>query len=234
MAAPVYEAADDQGTGATGTDTVTVTKPTNLANGDVVVIIAAQTDGGTTATGPAGFTELSEFNSNANLCQVVYYKVITDAASEPADYTVTFSASGDTIAIIAARISGTDSTPVDVSGNATEDTAVIFHDVPQLTTTVDETLLLGAFAGRRVANFGWFQPTGYTEQREEFFDGGDACRLHVCTITQATAGATGAVTAESSSTVTSTLTHIAFQPPQAGGAASLLVGPDPVAGIIGR
>jgi hypothetical protein len=63
------------------------TKPTGLANGDVLVSVCGNS--GTTAVIPTGFTLIGRRTTAASEEIILAYKVITDATSEPASYTWT-------------------------------------------------------------------------------------------------------------------------------------------------
>lgn len=101
-----------------GVTTLTAPKPTGLANGHIWVVFIALSEDATdrTITKPASFT-LEQRSDRANVVAgAVYYKVITNAAGEPASYDWTISG-GASWTLYSNALTGVDtSTPVDVSG----------------------------------------------------------------------------------------------------------------------
>jgi len=80
--------------GAATTDSSTTSSawvvdgPSSISNGDVVVIVVGMTDNTALGT-PSGFTEILNnlWTAGNDGCTAAFYKVITDAGSEPATYT---------------------------------------------------------------------------------------------------------------------------------------------------
>lgn len=72
---------------SSGTD-ITITKPAGLADGHMLLAgVRAQGTVATAITMPAGWTRAGAPNGAADRAQGFFYKVVTDAASEPASYT---------------------------------------------------------------------------------------------------------------------------------------------------
>jgi hypothetical protein len=122
-----------------------VDAPTGLADGDVVVIFASRDDDAGTLTGPAGFTELASAStdSSRDLRLAVWRKVIADASSEPAAYTVTSSELQE-FSIHAVAVRGVDNaTPEDTTAaTSTPATGSASLPSPEVTTVTDGALVL--------------------------------------------------------------------------------------------
>lgn len=186
-AAPTFQSADTQTASINNASTISVNKPTNLANNDVVVLVYAASQISTMPAWPSGFTEEWKFEETDQVAGVAY-KVVTDAASEPATYSMGASGNGAAL-LTAARISGADTTdPTNVSGYARSNIA------PNVTTTVDNTLLLTTIALRSASVTAFTPPSGYTEEWDFGSDPGWAESMAGATKTQASAGSTGSAT----------------------------------------
>src|SRR5688572_3848479 len=97
---PTIDVTSTAGTGHT------VTKPTGLANGDVVYIWLAN-NGGTLTSGPTGFTQVALQTTQSNPKYYLYRKVITNAAGEG---TWSFVTSSITKTSICIAFTGVDNT----------------------------------------------------------------------------------------------------------------------------
>lgn len=211
MAAPVWESADTK-TATGNSASLTVDKPSNLADNDVVVLGVEQRDRGSdpALAPPSGFTEEYEIRYANNVDVAMAYKVITDAASEPASYTYT-SGEEENWTAAAGRVSGADTTdPTDVSGTDTGDSSDPV--APSITTTIADTLLLAQAGTDSQSAAPWSPPSGYTEewdlsQGTTFSTAGSGA-----TKTQASAGASGTATFTTSSDRDWATGHVAFAP----------------------
>lgn len=115
MPAPVFQTA---GTGsATGGATVAVTKPTGLADNDVVIVAIAGSDADLCAAPDGTWTEHFDSDLGAvNETLAIYSHVVTNAAGEPASWTFTNADVGHRVGG-ALRVSGAHTTtPVVVVG----------------------------------------------------------------------------------------------------------------------
>lgn len=103
--------------GSNNTSTCNIAKPTNTADGDVMIAII-QSGGGVAISAPGGWTAVDEYDhSTANLTNAIYTKV---AASEGSSYTFTDD-SGDTTPLCGAILTfrGVDtSAPINVVSDA--------------------------------------------------------------------------------------------------------------------
>lgn len=166
-----------------------VTKPTGLADGDVLI-----TTMGTSAasgTPPSGFTTIGSATTSASERVTVAYKVVTSAAGEPASYTWTGASGRSSVAITA--YSGVDNTtPIDMAAATATGTA----SVALSNTTVTANAMLYAAAIGDWSTAGMTVPTGMSEV---FNLGNPGRRTAGADLIQASAGATGTQTFTGSS-----------------------------------
>jgi hypothetical protein len=140
---------------------ITLTKPSGTASGDVLVA-AVDIGGTTTVTAPSGWTLVRSTTSGTSLTQAIYVHVA--GTSEPSSYQWRFSSARLASAVMAAYIGVNTTTPVDVSSggsssNSSSDVA------PSVTTTAAGELLIGVFG--EAANASVTPPTGMLEQVEQ-------------------------------------------------------------------
>jgi hypothetical protein len=189
-------------TASSSSITVDVPKPTGVTNGDLLVIsLSRQTDtaSGTQVTWSCpGFTTMSNATPAGVNAQggAVMYKVVTDAASEPATYTVTLGLSTAVSLNIAGGVtcwSGVHNVnPIDVAASVNSGTST--NPQSSSTTTVTDGATLVVFQRvRRALTF-----TQDAAMDAEVFDvassGGTAANLSAASLaydTIPTAGATG-------------------------------------------
>lgn len=181
-AAPVAESSA-QGTSSSGT--VTVTAPTGITDGDLLLLAVSQDNAGASDpfTPPSGFTSITGYDQQTGVGLNIYYKI---ASSESGDYSITESNSNVTNAVMV-RVSGANGTPVDVetSSVSSGDPAV----GPDVTTTVDNTLVF-RIASWDASKTLSLAPSGVTADQHVDVSGHD---LWVGHEEQATAGAVGTV-----------------------------------------
>jgi len=143
-----------------GATTLAVNKPSNLTNGDVLFIsVYSQYGNGTVTSAPSGFSVAFSWSVRGG---GLYYKVITNAASEPSSYSFTFSGSGR-ICLIATRGIGLDTTnPIDVVGTqATQSTTPVAASVTP--TPSDDVLMTMEYVNYSAATTAvWTVPSGMT------------------------------------------------------------------------
>lgn len=187
---------------ASGTRTnSTVTAPSGIANGDILVyaMIIGGASGGVTATAPTGFAAPTGIPFSFTWTSVDTYTVrlyfwTKKASGESGNYTATHS-SADTTAFMW-RISGADQTTW-VDQNPTSDgndgggAGGSVLEAPTQTPTVDGCALL--WIGGTWDTFGAASPTtGWTERRNVTTEG-----FYAQDLIQATAGATGTISVTS-------------------------------------
>jgi len=89
--------------GASGAS-LTVNKPANLADGDLLVLVAYKQLGGSTFTTPSGFTSAYVASAASTRGFQVFGKKISSAGSEPSSYSVTSSDSSSRWILVAFRL----------------------------------------------------------------------------------------------------------------------------------
>jgi len=151
----------DTGTGVLLGTSITLTKPSGTASGDVLVA-AIDIAGTTTVTAPSGWTLVRSTTSGSSLTQATYVHVA--GTSEPSSYQWRFSSLRMASGVMAAYVGVNTTTPVDVSSggsssNSSSDVA------PSVTTAAAGELLIGVFG--ETANASVTPPTGMLEQVEQ-------------------------------------------------------------------
>lgn len=218
-----------------GTTGITVTKPTGLANDDILYAIIARdwNSGGDFAC--SGWTALAGQSTTPgrNFETTILRKVITDAGSEGADYTFTNSDSATraTAAVIAIVRGGDESTPEDATTTESAGTDDPTPDSPSITTNTADALVLAfcTLNDTTDAAVVYVAPSTYTLADSEVHEG-DATSVScgIAYATKASAGASGALTWQNTSGAAGSEWHtytVAVKP-GAGGTPSL---PIPVA-----
>ncbi|MBD1542923.1 phytase [Arthrobacter sp. IA7] len=130
-----------QATNTAASTTLTVPKPANVAQGDLLVSCLSLNGGSVATTGvPAGWTRLAAVTAIANPKVYGYYKVAT--GSEPASYAwaTTSTASGGGIA----RYSG--ASGLDTAATSASGAAASSGTVPAVTSTTANAMLVGCMS----------------------------------------------------------------------------------------
>lgn len=172
-----------QATNTTSSSTLTIPKPANTAQGDLLVSCVALNGGSISLTGaPAGWTRIASVTSIANPKVYGYYKVAT--ASEPTGYswTTTSTTSGGAIARYSGA-TGPDATATTAAGGAASS-----GSVPSVTTTTANAMLVGCMSVNS-SSVTLNSPAGMLQAVEA-----GARRFEVADGVQAAAGASGAKT----------------------------------------
>ena len=102
----------------TSPEAITINKPANVANGDVLVAFITQGYNRAVTGIPTDWVEYFDLGTTAgqNMRSGCYYKIITNAGGEPADYTWTIATASTTICGCIVRLSVVDTTtPVDAA-----------------------------------------------------------------------------------------------------------------------
>jgi len=136
---------------------LSVSQPTDNI-GDV--LIAHVTHSGccsVTTTSPSGWTIISEENNSGGISELLEYKVVT--ASEPSNYTWSFSSAVNVAAGIVDYSGVTPTWPIDAYSAATGNGATM--TAPSIVTTAATDELLARFAG--LGNNDWTVPTGMSQ-----------------------------------------------------------------------
>jgi hypothetical protein len=156
MAAPVYASSAASGVGTTVAN-VTVTKPTGVSAGDLLVALTYANTAAALWAGPAGWSKIAE---NTTQCSTAVFTRVADG-SEGANFTFTRSGTSlNTAGAVVVRITGASGvTPAAGIGFDTDTTL----DLPSITPTVADTLLL-QLVGRVSGGSSWTPPGTATER----------------------------------------------------------------------
>lgn len=150
------------GSGTSGT-TLTTNKPSNLADGDLLLLTVYKQLGGTTFTTPSGFTLLYTATAASTRGFRVYAKAITNAAGESSTYSVTASDGTSRWIMVANRLPGMASSYLDAA--PTSDTYVTNTTAisdPALTTVAESTVVLAFnFTNNSSAIYQTFAASGW-------------------------------------------------------------------------
>lgn len=213
-----------------------VLKPTGLSIDDVIALMVMSdipNQDSDQFTFPGGFVEIAQGGaSNTDVWTGAALRIVDGL--ESATFTVTLANnSGVQSDLYAAAVSGNHaSSPLDVTGSANLQTvAANSHVIPEITTTVADTLAFYVIAGDGGDMNPWGQPTGWLEQGEGSFSSGAEVGSAWGTKTQASAAATGDATVSSSATDQSANFQFAIAP-VAGGPAPVVLG-QPLMGPFG-
>jgi hypothetical protein len=201
---------DSASSAGVGSGNLTINKPTGTVQDDVMIGTIGVRPETVTITPPSGWTlvrRINNANANANSL-AVYYKVA--GASEPATYTWTISTNTGAAGGIQS-FSGVDTTdPIDVEDGQTTANS-LSHATPSVITTVSGAMLVTSHTFSSAAT--WTPPTGMTEG---FDVSGGLQATEGNYVIQATAGATGAKTADASADADVGNAHILALTPAAG------------------
>lgn len=145
-------------TGSNATQTIAVTKPGSLADGDVLLAHFVLVTSNTTAPGissaASGWTRLTSWSSwdgsasggsFGGVGEEYYYKVITSAAGEGASYSWTFTNVTGKIAYVCVPLVGADTTTPFGTGANTGATSTVTtaRNTPSVTATTGQKAIVG-------------------------------------------------------------------------------------------
>jgi hypothetical protein len=185
----VWSHRNSSGSSVLGTTNWVITKPTNTANGDLLVT-AIVIQAGSVSTVPSGWTQLDTL---ANGVQV-WYKI---AASEGASWTWSMDANRSGGWCCTAMTPAYGTPALDVNGRTTGQTGASIS-APAQTAKYPNSLVVGVFGARGASGtVTWTAPTGMTERQDQGGTGSGVC---IDTVEQASAGTTGVKTATASPT----------------------------------
>lgn len=172
-----------QATNTAAGTTLTIPKPANVAQGDLLVSCLSLNGGSITTTGaPAGWTRLAAVTTIANPKVYGYYKVATASESASYSWTTTSTTSGGGIARYSGA-AGLDTAATTASGAATSS-----GTVPAVTTTTAKAMLVGCMSVNS-GSVSLTSPAGMAQAVEA-----GARRFEVADGIQANAGPSGAKT----------------------------------------
>ena len=181
-------------TGGGGTNTVVLSVPAGVVNGDILIAtIAVKGGSGTSITAPGGWNLILRTDNSTNISIASYWRV---ASSEPGSYTWNLGATVGNLGQMEAWMQGNTSSPINVSGggNSGSSTAVQANSI---TTTTNGCQVL--FRGTIDSKSTWTDPGGFANRNHV----GGAADQPVMTCDdelQGTAGATGSATATAGAT----------------------------------
>lgn len=195
---------------ATASGAVSVSAPAGVVSTDLLIAVHFEDLFGTTAamTAPSGFTQVGTTHTGGTTTPgSAHVKVWQAPGSQTAPYSF---GQDDTSAITVLAISGQDgTTPINITPvYASTASSQALATTSSITPTVNGCLVVAGFA--TTANSGtptWTPPGGYTEQSDLF---PSFVTAEVATLIQATAGATGALTATCSVTTVNEHVAVAF------------------------
>jgi hypothetical protein len=156
----------------TTTGSLTISKPTNATQGDLLIAAIAYRPNTATATPPQGqgwtlIRRLSNSNSNANNLEV-YRKFV--GANEPANYTWQMTGAAGSNGGIMAFAGASSSNPINVE-NGRSYPATSEHLTPTVTATASNTMLVAVYGYSSARS--WTAPTGMFEGVNQYGDGGN-------------------------------------------------------------
>lgn len=194
---------------------LTISKPSGVVDGDLMVAFIGCTGSAVTITPPAGWTAIRNDTDTSTINERSFWKI---ASSEGASYDFTFSASTNCLGSIH-RITGHDATtPIDASGGQTNASSLSVT-APTITTATANTLLL--FASVITSNGGGSAtstaPGGMTEVADFDNNGFGNLNSEICREAIAAIGATGTRVATASQNVTSAAQLVAIKAAAAAG-----------------
>jgi hypothetical protein len=182
---------------------VTLTKPTGVTNGDVLIAVmgsAEPNNGDPTLYAPSGFVTIRRTSTSDRIDRQTwtYYKLITDAGSEPASYTWT-AANNVPFQCHLILVRGADTSDLIEASDGTR-SITLGGDItsPSITTLKDNCLILSCALTTNLAGTPQptiSTPTGFTRMADlGIFPEGDQWVYQlVAWAQQPTAGATGVI-----------------------------------------
>lgn len=203
MAVPIVESVAS--TQASSASTLTITKPSGVVSGDLLVAFVSGTNAegfGTVPafSGPSGWTQRAEFSSSftSGVGETLSLWTKVASGSEPSNYTWTNTGTPASIHLAGgiARISGQHASDfwhklaTDTVNNSSSTTFA----ATGVTTTVDDCLILRVCANERAQNATPVIPSGYTSMWSQVSASSQRNENVAGRSSQETAGATGTAT----------------------------------------
>ena len=147
---------------------LTVTIPSAVQAGDVMLLVGGMNDAGVTANDwptPSGWTALGTRNVGSNLFAGVWVRVAT-AGDPGSTVTLATSGTGKACAVLAAYSGCDPASPVNVSSVVDETTTTTSHSTPVVTTTLADTRVVIAAVQSNSATESWGTASGYTKRQD--------------------------------------------------------------------
>lgn len=197
-------------TGSKSSKTITISKPSGVTTGDVMLFVTA-IQGGTkisVSTVASGWTLSLRTSLSTTLTQVVYYKVAT--AAEASSYTFKLSGASNSAKAAAALLvyRGADTSPPVKAAVGLTDSSGSSVTTPASSTTVANSLVLNILSIADGSNAAFTPPAGSTERVDVETGSSSGTAVGVSDRLQAAVGAVAGVTVtngSSSSAIAQTL-----------------------------
>lgn len=202
---------------ATGSTSVTITKPTGTVSGDVLILhIITETNKVITAT---GWTQIDNVVSAGTVLRYAsYYKVA--GGSEPASYTINVASGTYTEGIIACYSGVDNTTPINAHTTAEASGSTSTPTIPSVTTTVANTMLSVGLSEWFGKDWSGFTPTGFTRDAGITTSAGlDVGSFHEAVAASGATGTTAVTWSSASAGNVHSITVVALAP--AGGGSSV-------------
>lgn len=214
LGAPFVQSVSTFQSGA-AVSTIPLAKPSGTATGDLLVAVLGINGAVTVTPGESGWTRINTNDSGAPVTRLAtYWRIV--AGGDPATYSFGLGTSAAAFGTLV-RIIGFDTgTTIDVAGTATG--SATDPVAPSITTTVANVLKIACCAQSNPAvNADYTPPAGYTEDSDLNGNGAGSALIltgEVAHRVQATAGASGTATMDSTQALASVYAaqHIAIRP----------------------
>ena len=144
-------AAFASGSSATGTGSVVITKPSGLAEGDLMVAFIADSSYANVPDTPSGWTKIVEHTGDLSMTITAFAKIASSGDAAAANFTFTHPNGSATLAGFLYRITGTLASVDNIyrvtSNTGTEPSADVFRFASGFTPSTANTLLIMAITG---------------------------------------------------------------------------------------
>jgi len=214
--APVFQSESNIKSGSA--TSLTLNKPTGVANGDLLILGISYANPTDTMTPPTGFTAIGNYNSggtaSSDVAEYLYWK---NASSEPTSYGISFS--GATVCeAFMWRVTGADPTsPIGAVSNASGTGTTV--TASSVTTTATNALLAFVGISNSTSSTTFSAPTGFTSREDPTTS---AETWEIASKTLSSSGATGTASGTTNGTGTDKWLAIQMEikPPSGSGANS--------------
>lgn len=189
---------------------LTVTKPSGVVDGDVMIAFVTISADKTIVAAPGGWIQLdsrSTGSATGDCLTAVWYRV---ASSEGANYVWDFSGGADAAAAIVAYSGASTSAPVQVSGYRLMSSSATTHTSPSVSTSSDNTVTISAYGTNPVFNGDttFTTPAGLTARAEADPGVGTTNRAVLAVYDKVTASA--GATSDKATTINNSAKGVAF------------------------
>jgi hypothetical protein len=193
--------------------TVDVAKPSGLANGDVLIAFI-NVEAAVTINTPSGWTGAGVALSVGTQAARTFYKVISNAAGEPANYTFTHTGNTDTRVVVHAYSGVDNTTSQDATAVGQANASSTNVTAPSITTVTADAWVVW-LGGYDSGTYTITEPPGTTQRYQA--GSGQGARVTSSDYIMATPGATGTKTGTAPTARTNIAVQFALRPAGAGG-----------------